>query len=350
MNEQVASRANSKATLGIRSIDSPFEMKQRLAVSQALSFQIEQQRQEIRDVLEGRDQRLLVILGPCSVHDEEAVLDYAQRIKQINEQVKDRLLLVMRAYVEKPRTSIGWKGFAYDPERNGSGNLALGIERSRSLMLKLAELGLPIANEGLSPLVMQYLDDLISWTAIGARTAESQIHREMVSHLPMPVGIKNSTDGSATNAINAMIAARHSQHTLGTDIEGRLVMLDTPGNPDTHLVLRGGNGITNYDADSIAQALEALAKAQCHQKVLVDCSHANACKQHERQIVIAKEVVAQRVAGNQGILGIMLESYLQPGRQNDTNVPLVYGQSITDPCIGWEQTEQLIMALYSELG
>lgn len=332
--------------VAIRPLPTPRAMKEQLPVSQDLARQIEQQRQQIRDILNGRDNRLLVITGPCSVHDEDAVLEYGEKLAALNEQVSDRMLLVMRAYVEKPRTNVGWKGLAYDPQRNGKGDMGQGIERSRRVMLRLAQMDLPIANEGLNPLVMQYLDDLVSWTAIGARTAESQTHREMVSYLSMPVGIKNSTDGSAANAINAMMAARHSHHTLGVNADGQMVMLDTPGNPDTHLVLRGGHGMTNYDEASILAALNELAAADCHQKVLVDCSHANACKQHDRQLPIAREVVAQRAAGNSGILGIMLESFLEAGRQNDGSVPLVYGQSITDACISWNETETLLKELY----
>jgi len=329
-------------------LSTPRQLKAGLPVSEELAIQIEHQRQQIRDLLEGTDDRLLIVTGPCSIHDEEAVLDYGRRLAGLNEQLKDRLLIVMRAYVEKPRTNIGWKGLAYDPQRDGKGNMAEGVRRSRAIMLKLANLGLPLATEALNPLVMRYLDDLISWTAIGARTAESQTHREMVSHLPMPVGIKNSTDGSATNAINAMISARHSHHTLGVDVDGHLAMLNTPGNPDTHLVLRGGHGLTNYDADSIAASLAELQKSGCFGRVMVDCSHANACKQHERQIPIALEVVEQKLAGNDGILGLMLESFITAGRQNDSG-ELVYGQSITDACIGWDETERLLREIHSKL-
>ena len=339
---------SNRRELAVRPLSTPRDLKAEMPLSAALTVQIERQRQHIREALHGQSDKLLVITGPCSVHDETAVLDYGRRLAALNEQLGDRLLLVMRAYVEKPRTSIGWKGLAYDPERSGNGDMAEGIRRSRAVMRQLAELGLPLATEALNPLVMSYLDDLISWTAIGARTAESQTHREMVSHLPMPVGIKNSTDGSAANAVNAMIAARHSHHTLGVDADGRLVMLDTPGNPDTHLVLRGGRGITNYDADSIAAALTTLQQGDCVAKVLVDCSHDNACKQHDRQPAIAREVVAQRVAGNKGILGLMLESFITAGRQND-GAELTYGQSITDACIGWDETERLLVELHDML-
>ncbi|MAD44345.1 MAG: 3-deoxy-7-phosphoheptulonate synthase [Oceanospirillaceae bacterium] len=332
----------------VRPLSTPRQLKADMPLSEELAVQVEQQRQQIRDLLEGNDQRLLIVTGPCSIHDEEAVLDYGRRLAGLNEQLKDKLLIVMRAYVEKPRTSVGWKGLAYDPARNGKGDMAEGIRRSRAVMLKLANMGLPLATEALNPLVMRYLDDLISWTAIGARTSESQTHREMVSHLPMPVGIKNSTDGSASNAINAMISARHSHHTLGVDVDGQMAMLDTPGNADTHLVLRGGHGLTNYDAESIAASLAELQKGGCHEKVMVDCSHANACKQHDRQIPIAHEVVDQRIAGNDGILGLMLESFIAAGRQNDSG-ELLYGQSITDACIGWEETESLLRGIYAKL-
>ena len=332
----------------IRPLPTPAELKRHLPLSDELVVQVEEHRQQLRDALAGQDSRLVIITGPCSIHDEEAVLDYGQRLAQLNEALSDRLLIVMRAYIEKPRTNVGWKGLAYDPERNGKGDMQQGLERSRRVMIQLAELGLPLATEALSPLTMLYLDDLVSWTAIGARTAESQIHREMVSHLPMPVGIKNGTDGSINTAVNAMISARHSHHTLGMDCHGQIAMLDTPGNPDTHLVLRGGRGITNYDAESIATAMEQLQQAECNTPVLVDCSHDNACKQHRRQMDIAKQVVQQRVEGNKNILGLMLESFLVEGK-HIAGQPLEYGVSITDPCLGWEQTQELLHTIYAQL-
>lgn len=333
----------------MQALPSPAQLKQRLPLTPDLAVQIERQRQQLRDALIDNEQRLVVITGPCSLHDEQAALDYGQRLAALHDELGDKLLLVMRAYVEKPRTTVGWKGLAYDPERNGQGNMAKGLERSRSLLVKLAGLGLPLATEALNPLVMHYLDDLVSWVAIGARTSESQIHREMVSRLTMPVGIKNSTDGSVTNAINAMAAAAHSHHTLGVNSDGQMVMLTTPGNRDTHLVLRGGHNLTNYDETSVAQALAELQRQHCHAKVLVDCSHANACKQHDRQIPIALEVLRQRAAGNNGIMGIMLESNIAAGRQDDHGGVLRYGQSITDACIGFEQTADLLRVLHTQL-
>ena len=250
----------------------------------------------------------------------------------------------MRAYLEKPRTTVGWKGLLYDPERTGAGDLNEGLRRSRRLLLNLAAMGLPLATEALSPFAMDFLGDLVSWTAIGARTTESQVHREMVSGLPMPTGFKNGTDGGIAVATNAMKSASHPHHHLGVSATGAPVMITTRGNPDTHLVLRGGRGITNYDAASIEQAVGALAEAGLSTAVMVDCSHDNACKQAERQLDIAREVMAQRRAGNQHIRGLMLESFLEPGRQDDGE-DLRYGCSITDPCLGWAQTEALIRSL-----
>lgn len=355
-----------RKSLAVRPLETPRALKHRLPLADQLALQVDKHRQQISDLLSNNPKeshKLLVITGPCSLHDEKAALDYGRRLAALNEQLSDRLLIVMRAYVEKPRTTTGWKGLAYDPERDGSGNIDLGLTRSRALLLNLIEMGLPLAIEALNPMTMLYLDDLISWTAIGARTSESQIHREMISHLGMPVGIKNGTDGTVQNAINAMISASRSHHCLGMDIDGQIAMLDTPGNPDTHIVLRGGRGITNYDEISIRSTLEQLEQAaqdnQLHPKVIVDCSHDNSQKQHERQIPIAKQVVQQRKGMNghkhlSGIAGVMLESFIEPGNQgmkgpeNDGN--LTYGLSITDACISWNQTETLLRELHELMG
>lgn len=327
-----------------RPLPSVAQIRKQLPLMPALAAQIHQQRQQIRDTLHGQDNRLLVVVGPCSIHDEQAALTYAERLATLAQEVSNELLLVMRAYVEKPRTTVGWKGLLYDPARNGSGDMAQGVRRSRQLMLELAAMGLPVATEALNPLAMHYLDDLVSWTAVGARTTESQIHREMVSGLPMPTGFKNGTDGSVQTAIHAMQSAAHSHHHLGLCEQGMPAMLQTPGNPDTHLVLRGGRGITNYDADSLNAAASALASAGANPAIMVDCSHDNAQKQHQRQLDIAAQVVAQRRAGNTAIRGLMLESFLQPGRQNDSD-ELIFGCSLTDPCLGWEDTARLIRQL-----
>jgi 3-deoxy-7-phosphoheptulonate synthase len=345
---------------GVRPLPSPRALKQALPLADELQLQVDQQRQQIRQLLQGKDDRLLVITGPCSLHDPEAALDYGRRLVALNEKLSDRLLIVMRAYVEKPRTTTGWKGLAYDPERDsshdGAGDINKGLEVSRSLLLQLVAMGLPLATEALNPMTMMYLEDLISWTAIGARTAESQIHREMISHLSMPVGIKNGTDGSVDTAVNAMVSASRSHHCLGLDVDGNIAMLNTPGNADTHVVLRGGRNLTNYDAKSIEETLKQLIQAKTkndiHAKVIVDCSHANAEKQHQRQLAIATQVVEQYKAGNKGIAGIMLESFIEAGNQGmkgPNNQGLEYGLSITDPCISWKQTEELLYALHQLL-
>mgnify|MGYP002700144012 CR=1 FL=1 len=360
--KEVSDQSSTEETriAGVRPLPSPRALKRALPLSDTLQLQVDQQRQQIRQLLQGEDDRLLVITGPCSLHDPVAALDYGRRLVALNEKLSDRLLIVMRAYVEKPRTTTGWKGLAYDPDResshDGAGDINKGLEVSRKLLLQLVEMGLPLATEALNPMTMMYLEDLISWTAIGARTAESQIHREMISHLSMPVGIKNGTDGSVDTAVNAMVSASRSHHCLGMDVDGNIAMLDTPGNPDTHVVLRGGRNLTNYDAESIEQTLIQLNKAKVkndiHAKVIVDCSHANAQKKHERQLGIATEVVEQYKAGNKAIAGIMLESFIEAGNQGmkgPNNVGLEYGVSITDPCISWEQTSHLLLALHQLL-
>ncbi|WP_404365237.1 3-deoxy-7-phosphoheptulonate synthase [Marinobacter sp.] len=321
-----------------------FGLQAELPASKRLRSRIDGHREAIKRIFSGEDTRTLVVIGPCSIHDEVAALEYAERLGRLAGEISDRFLVVMRAYLEKPRTTVGWKGLLYDPERTGAGDLAQGLVRSRRLLLNLGEMGLPLATEALSPMAMDYLGDLVSWTAIGARTTESQIHREMVSGLPMPVGFKNGTDGSVAAAVNAMKSAAHSHHRLGVTSQGAPAMITTAGNRHTHLVLRGGHGVTNYDASSIGEAVKALTGAGLHTGVMVDCSHDNARKQPARQLDIARDVMAQKAAGNASIRGLMLESFLQPGRQDD-GPDLIHGCSLTDPCIGWEQTEALLTSL-----
>jgi len=325
-------------------LPTPAELRASLPVSTRVQEQIHRHRNAIRRILHGDDSRTLVVIGPCSIHDEVAALEYGEKLKKLADNVSDRFLIVMRAYLEKPRTTVGWKGLLYDPERTGAGNLNEGLLRSRRLLLNLSEMGLPLATEALSPFAMDYLGDLVSWTAIGARTTESQVHREMVSGLPMPTGFKNGTDGSIGVAINAMKSAAHPHHRFGVGSNGAPAMITTEGNPDTHLVLRGGRGITNYDAESVREAINALSSAGVSASVMVDCSHDNARKQSERQLDIAREVMAQKQAGSRNIVGLMLESFLEEGRQNDSD-DLIYGCSLTDPCIGWEQTEELLRGM-----
>ncbi|HLV76478.1 MAG TPA: 3-deoxy-7-phosphoheptulonate synthase [Marinobacter sp.] len=325
-------------------LPSAAELRQQFPADERVIRAVAGYREQVRAVLQGEDERLLVVVGPCSIHDEQAALDYATRLKTLADEVSDRMLIVMRAYLEKPRTTVGWKGLLYDPERTGRGDLKLGLERSRKLLIDLSALGLPLATEALSPFMLDYLGDLISWTAIGARTTESQIHREVVSGLPMPTGFKNGTDGGIAVASNAMKSAAHPHHHMGISHTGAPVMVSTAGNPDTHLVLRGGRGVTNYDQQSIADAVAQLAQAGVSTALMVDCSHDNACKQAERQLEIAREVVAQKRGGNRHIRALMLESFLAFGRQDDGD-ELAYGCSITDPCLSWEQTEELLRSL-----
>ncbi|MGO1460792.1 MAG: 3-deoxy-7-phosphoheptulonate synthase [Marinobacter sp.] len=325
-------------------LPTPAELRTRLPVDERLAGQVDVHRNAVRGILHGTDDRTLLVVGPCSIHDEVAAMEYGEKLKALADAVSDRFLIVMRAYLEKPRTSVGWKGLLYDPERTGRGDLNEGLLRSRRLLLNLAEMGLPLATEALSPFAMEYLGDLVSWTAIGARTTESQIHREMVSGLPMPAGFKNGTDGGISAAVNAMKSGAHPHHHLGVSSHGTPVMISTQGNPDTHLVLRGGRGITNYDEASVQYAAQSLAGAELCAAIMVDCSHDNACKQAERQIDVAREVMRQKRAGNTGIRGLMLESFLEAGRQDD-GADLRYGCSITDPCLGWDQTERLLRSL-----
>ncbi|MEG1041405.1 MAG: 3-deoxy-7-phosphoheptulonate synthase [Pseudomonas sp.] len=318
-------------------------LKQQMPLSCALGHQVEQHRQAVRAILEGRDQRLLVIVGPCSLHDPKSALEYADRLKALSDKVSDQLLLVMRAYVEKPRTTVGWKGLAYDPHLDGSDDMHAGIALSRGLMLGMLERGLPIATELLQPMAAGYFDDLLSWAAIGARTTESQIHREMVSGLGLPVGFKNGTDGGVAIACDAIRSAAHAHRHFGIDAQGHPAIIETLGNPDTHLVLRGGHQGPNYDAESIAQARQGLAKAGLAARIMVDCSHANSGKDPLRQPQVFAEVLRQRLAGDQSIVGMMLEGHLFDGCQALGKAPLKYGVSITDGCLGWASTQQMLL-------
>ncbi|MDO7910489.1 3-deoxy-7-phosphoheptulonate synthase [Pseudomonas sp. 22-AL-CL-001] len=324
-------------------LPSPHLLKQQMPLSTALAQQVERHRQAVRAILEGHDPRLLVIVGPCSLHDPRAALDYADRLAALSETLGDRLLLVMRAYVEKPRTTVGWKGLAYDPHLDGSDDMHTGLSVSRGLMLGLLERGLPVATELLQPMAAGYFDDLLSWAAIGARTTESQIHRELVSGLGLPIGFKNGTDGGVAIACDAIRSAAHPHRHFGIDAQGFPAIVETLGNPDTHLVLRGGHRGPNYDADSVAQARQGLAKAGLPARIVVDCSHANSGKDPARQPAVLREVLAQREAGDRSLVGVMLESHLFDGCQALGKGPLKYGVSITDGCLGWDSTEAALL-------
>jgi 3-deoxy-7-phosphoheptulonate synthase len=329
------------ASRSTQPLPTPAELRQRLPLSHELARQIRAQREAVRAVLDGEDSRLLVVVGPCSIHDPDSALDYARRLAALAPEVSDQLLLVMRAYVEKPRTTVGWKGLVYDPHLDGSGAMAEGLALSRRLMLDMAELGLPIATELLQPLVAGYLDDLLSWAAIGARTSESQIHRELVSGLDLPVGFKNGTDGSLGIATDAMRSAAHAHQHFGIDAQGRPALVQTVGNADTHLVLRGGHQGPNHDAASVQAARTGLEKLGIAPRILVDCSHANSGKDPLRQPAVLEDVIAQRLAGQDALRGVMIESHLFDGAQS-LSCDLRYGVSITDGCLGWAGTEAIL--------
>jgi len=305
---------------------------------------ISQSRQTIADIIHRRDHRLLVVSGPCSIHDVDGAKEYALKLKKLHEECKDSLYIVMRVYFEKPRTTVGWKGLINDPHLDGSFDIEAGLRKARELLIFLAELELPVATEALDPISPQYLGELFSWAAIGARTSESQTHREMASGLSMPVGFKNGTDGSLDIAVNALKSAASGHNFMGINQQGQVSIIQTQGNPDGHIILRGGKQ-PNYDSVCVSDCEKALEKTGLSAGLVVDCSHANANKDHRRQPLVAENVVHQILDGNQSIIGIMLESNLNAGNQSSTNKTLEeleYGVSITDACIDWTETEKLL--------
>jgi 3-deoxy-7-phosphoheptulonate synthase len=333
-------------------LPTPRELKAQLPATEAASATVAHSRERVLRILQQKDPRLLVVIGPCSIHDEKGALDYATRLNAAREKLADRIEIVMRVYFEKPRTTIGWKGLINDPHLDGSQDIETGLKIARRLLLEITGLGLPAATEFLDPIVPQYLADLITWAAIGARTTESQTHREMASGLSMPVGLKNNTDGSLQSAIDAMGAARHPHSFLGIDQDGVTSIVRTSGNPGTHIVLRGGRARANYDAASIRDAEEKLKSEKLPPVLMVDCSHANSGKQPARQEDVWRSVIRQRVGGTRSLIGLMVESNLHEGHQpipkNLTD--LRYGVSLTDSCIGWETTERMLRWGYDALG
>ena len=327
---------------GIRPLVAPRTLKEKLPITEKAAATVLAARRAVRDVIHGRDaRRLVVIVGPCSIHDPDAALEYASRLERAAEPLRGELRVLMRTYCEKPRTTVGWKGLVSDPHLDGSCDVAAGLELSRRLLLRINELGLPCATELLDPITPQYTADLVSWAAIGARTTESQTHREMASGLSMPVGFKNGTDGGLRIALDAMISASHSHSFLGINADGLTSVIKTRGNPDRHLVLRGGGGRSNYGAAEVARMAEAAPGIA--RGVLVDCSHDNSGKDHTKQGQVCREVLAQCRGGQSAIMGLLIESNLRPGRQDwREGAPLEYGVSITDACIGWEETEALL--------
>ncbi|QNM98953.1 3-deoxy-7-phosphoheptulonate synthase [Chitinimonas koreensis] len=323
---------------------SPAELRERLPLSERAAATVQAGRRVLRDILDRSDPRLFVVVGPCSIHDPAAGLEYARRLRRLADELGDTLFLVMRAYFEKPRTTVGWKGLINDPDMDDSCRIADGMALARRFLLDVNELGLPVATEALDPVSPQYLGELVSWTAIGARTTESQVHREMSSGLASPVGFKNGTDGSVETAVNAILSASGPHAFLGIGRDGRAAVVRTRGNRHCHLVLRGGGGRPNYDTVSVALAEKALEKAHLPRSIVVDCAHANSWKQHALQPMVLADVVGQLCHGNRAIRGVMIESFLEPGNQP---IPadlsqLRYGCSVTDPCVGWETTEAML--------
>jgi 3-deoxy-7-phosphoheptulonate synthase len=329
----------------------PEEVKRRLPLTARAAETVMKSREIVRSILERRDPRLFVVVGPCSIHDVAAAREYANRLKELAAKVQPSLLLIMRVYFEKPRTTVGWKGLINDPDMDDSFHIEKGILIARELLLYIAELGLAAGTEALDPIMPQYLSELITWTAIGARTTESQTHREMASGLSTPVGFKNGTDGALATSINALQSVRHPHHFLGITQQGQSAVFRTRGNAHAHIVLRGGGGRPNYDAVSIALAERELAAASLAPTIVVDCSHGNSNKDPSLQPTVAQNCINQIVDGNRSIVGLMLESHLKAGHQpipKDLS-KLEYGLSITDPCIDWQTTEELLLGLHRSL-
>jgi 3-deoxy-7-phosphoheptulonate synthase len=329
----------------------PEEVKRHLPLTALAADTVLRSREVVRAILERRDPRLFVVVGPCSIHDVAAAREYAGRLKELAVQVESTMLLIMRVYFEKPRTTVGWKGLINDPDMDDSFHIEKGISIARRLLIHIAELGLPAGTEALDPIMPQYLSELITWTAIGARTTESQTHREMASGLSSPVGFKNGTDGSLSASINALQSVRHSHHFLGITQQGQSAVFRTRGNMHAHIVLRGGGGRVNYDAVSIAVAERELTAASLPATIVVDCSHGNSNKDPGLQPMVAENCVAQIMDGNRSIVGLMLESHLKAGNQSIPKdlTKLEYGVSITDPCIDWSTTETLLLKMHQSL-
>lgn len=333
---------------GIHELAPPSHIIREFPCTESSAETVYEARQRIRGILHGLDRRLVVVVGPCSIHDPSAAIEYAGRLAEIRESLKDRLEIVMRVYFEKPRTTVGWKGFINDPNLDGSFQINTGLRKARELLLAITEMGLPVGTEYLDMISPQYLADLVCWGAIGARTTESQVHRELASGLSCPVGFKNGTNGNLDIAVEAVLAARHPHHFLSVTKGGHSAIVETRGNEDGHIILRGGK-LPNYDADNVRKASEKLSKAGLEPRLMIDLSHANSGKIAERQLEVSADVARQIEAGDRSIFGVMAESHLLGGRQ-DLGPDLAYGQSITDSCLGWSDTELLLDRLARAVG
>ena len=327
---------------------SPSRLKERLPMSEVANATVLTGRHQVQRVLDREDRRLLVVVGPCSIHDPRIALDYAARLKDLSDKVKDTLLLVMRVYFEKPRTTVGWKGLINDPDLDGTHKVEKGLQLARQILVEVNELGVPAATETLDPISPQYLAELLSWSAIGARTTESQTHREMASGLSMPVGFKNGTDGNLDTAINAMQAALEPHHFLGINLDGQTCVIQTRGNHYGHLVLRGGKHGPNYDALAVKKAEVGLEKTGLRQEIMVDCNHANSGKDPVRQEIVLRDIVRQIKDGNESLIGVMIESNLKGGSQK-VGPDMEYGVSITDACLDWENTRRILLDAHQDL-
>lgn len=330
----------------IKAVTTPMEILEENPITDKAAETVSETRKAIQDILHGRDKRLLVVAGPCSIHDTDAAKDYASRLLSLKKEFADELLIVMRVYFEKPRTTVGWKGLINDPNLDNSFHINKGLRMARQLLLDLNDMGMPAGTEYLDLITPQYVTDLISWGAIGARTTESQVHRELASGLSCPVGFKNGTDGTIRIAVDAIKSASRPHHFLSSRKEGNAAIFQTTGNPDCHIILRGGNQGPNYDAESITVAADALSAGGLEPRIMVDFSHANSRKQHALQLEVGSDIAQQMTQGDNRIFGVMIESHLVEGRQDVVDgQELTYGQSITDACLGWEDSKTIISEL-----
>lgn len=323
---------------------SPRALRERWCASEKQLGFITESRCQLRDILDGKDPRLALIVGPCSIHDVASTKEYADKLKTLAHDVSDKFLIIMRTYFEKPRTTVGWKGLVYDPHVDGTHNLALGLEQTRELLLFLAEKEIPVATEFLDPLIPRYIEDLVTWGCVGARTTESQVHRQFASGLAMPIAFKNSTSGDLDIAINAVITSSHPHTCFGINDDGHVSIVRTRGNTHAHVVLRGGKNRPNFDPQSVQRAIYLLEQAELPARLLIDCSHGNSMKNHEEQIAVFESVIEQHIQGSHAIKGMLLESHIFDGNQKIQNdrTSMRYGVSLTDPCLSWDSTEQLI--------